>query len=103
MWNASIKGNTILSKNISEACSNKLPSGCFEPSTSCLVPAGNSTTVSARLPIGESAFVVNKTIFAPTDYAFSANNLRCSVEPEPEIIINKSCSLIEGVVDSPTT
>ena len=29
------------------------------------------------------------------------NNLRCSVDPEPEIIINKSCSLIDGVVASP--
>lgn len=67
------------------------------------MPAGNSITVSANSPIGESGLVVNNTTLAPIDCAFSANKRKCSVEPEPDKITNKSCSLIEGVVDSPTT
>lgn len=59
--------------------------------------------VPARLPIAESLFVVINTMSAPTDFALSANNLKCSVEPEPEIITNTSFDLIAGVVDSPTT
>ncbi len=55
--------------------------------------------VPARLPIAESLFVVINTMSAPTDSALSANNLKCSVEPEPEIITNTSFDLIAGVVD----
>ena len=92
---------TTLTKKMSEDCSNRLPNGCSEPSASCFVPAGKAITVSATSPILDSFLVVIKAILAPTECAFSANNLRCSVDPEPEIIINKSCSLIDGVVASP--
>ena len=85
---------------MSEDCSNRLPNGCSEPSASCFVPAGKVITVSATSPILDSVLVVIKAILAPTECAFSANNL-VLCDPEPEIIINKSCSLIDGVVASP--
>src|SRR5699024_8522984 len=98
-----IKSSTILSRKTCAACSKRLPKGCDDPSASYFVPAGNSITVLASAPIAELGFVDNNTTSASTDLAFSTNNLKCSVEPEPEITINKSFSVIEGVVNSPIT
>ena len=46
MSSSDINPKTTLSKNIREDCSNKLPSGCIEPSASCFVPAGRITDKS---------------------------------------------------------
>src|SRR5699024_9579836 len=98
-----IKSSTKLSKKTCAACSNKIPKGCADPSVSYFLPEGSSITVFVNAPIAEFGFVDNNTTSASTDFAFSTNNLKCSVEPEPEMTINKSFSVIEGVVDSPTT
>ena len=79
--NVSIKPRTTLSKNNNDDCSNKLPNGCSDPSTLCFVPAGNSITVSANSPIGESGLVVNNTTLAPNDCAFQLISVNVQLNP----------------------
>ena len=91
MSSSDINHKTTLSKNIREDYSNKLPSGCIEPSTSCFVPTGRITDKSDSWPIFESDFVVISATCAPIEFAFSASKRRCSVEPDLERIINHYC------------
>lgn len=91
MSSSDINHKTTLSKNIREDYSNKLPSGCIEPSTSCFVPTGRITDKSDSWPIFESDFVVISATCAPIEFAFSASKHRCSVEPDLERIINHYC------------
>ena len=55
--------------------------GCSDPSTLCFVPAGNSITVSANSPIGESGLVVNNTTLAPNDCAFQLISVNVQLNP----------------------